>query len=573
MRNFCLLTTILLILPLIVSSSSVEAQLNTEGHSSDRYGENDYIGISRRGRSMKLYGGNTADSSYSYDVWSMPGGSTTRIVGGQQAPSGRYPYFVHLEIITNAGRFQCGGTLIYEDIVVTAAHCLVDRSNEGQTITGIEAWVGLEDITRKDLAIFRTALNAVPNTGYDGFLNNDDIMVLKLNAPVTTVTPVLLNFAPEAPAVGTPVKIFGMGSLQEGGQFSNTLQDATVGVIDFNTCNSPNSYNGTIVDAVMICAGVATGSPDSCLGDSGSALIVETIPGNPAGDVQVGITSFGNGCARPGFPGGYTRISAYQQFLVSNVCALANSPPDGCTVTPIPTVPPPTPFPVVQPTPFPVVQPTPFPVAQPVQPAPFVQPTPFPVTQPTPFVQPTPFIQPTPFPVAPTGSCGNVDGSGFNPTHCSCVGNCGYTHGKGGKGGKGKGGKGGKGDDYFYYYNNFGKGKGGSNNYYGGNNNYYGGKGKGGKRGTGGHQIQFFNQAGKGGGKGGKRGGGGKGGGKRSGVRSFQIDTLDEGVIEGEGKNNDNDTEELVNQFMESQHQQQPRDVQREDDEGDVRRL
>jgi Trypsin len=147
---------------------------------------------------------------------------------------------------------------------------------------------------------------------------------------------------------------------------------------------------------------------DACNGDSGSPLI---IPGaTAAGDIQVGISSFGQGCGEADFPGVYTRISAYETFILDQLCNQSGNPPIECdgNTTPLPTSSPtgsPTRLPTASPTPLPTASPTPLPTASPT-PLPTASPTPLPTasTTPLPTASPTrlPTASPTPLPTAST---------------------------------------------------------------------------------------------------------------------------------------------------------------------------
>lgn len=112
---------------------------------------------------------------------------------------------------------------------------------------------------------------------------------------------------------------------------------------------------------------------DACDGDSGSPLI---IPGaDVAGDIQVGITSFGEGCGLADFPGVYTRVSTYVNFIFDALCKHSDNPPIGCDASPVPTNAPthtptrsPTRAPTRAPTSAPTSVPTPVPISQPPSP-------------------------------------------------------------------------------------------------------------------------------------------------------------------------------------------------------------
>jgi secreted trypsin-like serine protease len=92
--------------------------------------------------------------------------------------------------------------------------------------------------------------------------------------------------------------------------YPNELRHAVVPIVSRDVCNAPISYQGTIANT-QVCAGFTAGGVDSCVGDSGGPLVTN-IDGRTA---QVGIVSFGNGCAEPFFYGVYTNIGAYIDWI------------------------------------------------------------------------------------------------------------------------------------------------------------------------------------------------------------------------------------------------------------------
>jgi trypsin len=298
-------------------------------------------------------------------------GVTARIVGGTNAPAGRYPYYTFVEISTDMGIFICSASLIWEDIILTAAHCILDLEEAGRTLLGASAFVGLEDQNNRDGAQFRQIELFVPNPNYNTITLERDVAIFKLVDPVLTIQPVQIDFDPSTPADNQRVDVFGFGQTTDGGSLPNILQTVDIQVIPFADCNDANSYAGTINDAVMICAGRPQGGAvsrlncvehlschykflskddtlltlsqtfqDSCNGDSGSPLIV---PGADfRTDTVVGLVSFGSGCAQANFPGVYTRLSSVATFIFNQICAFSDNPPSNCNDVGSPTFTPPT---------------------------------------------------------------------------------------------------------------------------------------------------------------------------------------------------------------------------------------
>jgi trypsin len=113
------------------------------------------------------------------------------------------------------------------------------------------------------------------------------------------------------PADGDSVTVAGWGALSEGGStLPSALQKVSVPVVGRDACN--DSYGGEISD-VMFCAGVPEGGLDACQGDSGGP-----IRDDATGNV-VGVVSWGQGCARPDFPGVYANVGALTSFITANI--------------------------------------------------------------------------------------------------------------------------------------------------------------------------------------------------------------------------------------------------------------
>lgn len=132
--------------------------------------------------------------------------------------------------------------------------------------------------------------------------------MLTLEAPVQE-TPIELakaddpGYAPDGQAT-----ILGWGNTSEGGQQADNLQKATLPVTSDDTCKGAyGKYN----PVAMMCAGVPEGGVDTCQGDSGGPLVVA--------NKLIGVTSWGEGCARPGKPGVYARVGAYYDDIQAQI--------------------------------------------------------------------------------------------------------------------------------------------------------------------------------------------------------------------------------------------------------------
>jgi secreted trypsin-like serine protease len=224
-----------------------------------------------------------------------------QIVGGSRASIADHPYTVFL---TTADGFQfCGGTLVDDNKVITAAHCAA-----GKELGDIMVVAGRED--KESGAGMTSAVRAIwVNPQFTDVRSGADVSVLTL-AERLPYAPLELARKDDAAlyAPGQPGLILGWGRTAADGQASRYLLQASVPLMTDPDCaKSYPAYK----PASMVCAGVPQGGIDSCQGDSGGPLIV-------AGKL-VGITSWGEGCAAPGKPGVYTRLAAYADVLEEQV--------------------------------------------------------------------------------------------------------------------------------------------------------------------------------------------------------------------------------------------------------------
>ncbi|XP_047657794.1 trypsin-2-like [Tachysurus fulvidraco] len=216
-----------------------------------------------------------------------------KIVGGYECKPNSQPWQVSL----NVGYHFCGGSLINQNWVVSAAHCYQSR---------LEVRLGEHNIKVKEGSEqFISSAKVIRNPNYDSWNIDNDIMLIKLSQPATLnsyVQPVALPKS--CPPAGTWCTVSGWGNTMSSTADSNKLQCLEVPIISDKDCN--NSYPGMITDS-MFCAGYLEGGKDSCQGDSGGPVVCN-------GELQ-GVVSWGYGCAEKNRPGVYCKVCIFTSWI------------------------------------------------------------------------------------------------------------------------------------------------------------------------------------------------------------------------------------------------------------------
>ncbi|XP_065357948.1 serine proteinase stubble [Calliphora vicina] len=240
-----------------------------------------------------------------------------RIVGGTNASPHEFPW---ITVLFKSGKQFCGGSLITNNHILTAAHCVARMTS--WDVAALTAHLGDYNI-RTDFEvkhITRRIKRLVRHKGFDFSTLHNDVAILTLNEPVQYTKEIQPICLPTSTAqqtrsysghIGT---VAGWGSLRENGPQPSILQKVQIPIWTNTECAQKygRAAPAGIIDS-MICAGQA--AKDSCSGDSGGPLIV-----NEGGRyIQVGIVSWGIGCGKGQYPGVYTRVTSLLPWIYKNI--------------------------------------------------------------------------------------------------------------------------------------------------------------------------------------------------------------------------------------------------------------
>ncbi|XP_050991486.1 ST14 transmembrane serine protease matriptase a [Labeo rohita] len=234
----------------------------------------------------------------------------SRIVGGQEADVGEFPWQVSLHIKNNA--HVCGASIISERWLVTAAHCVQDDGRIRYSQPGTwEAFLGLHTQKDKQRATRRQLKQIISHPSFNAYTFDNDIALMELDSPVTyseTIRPICLPTSKTVFPAGETVSISGWGATREGGTGATVLQKANVRIINSTVCDQ--LMNGQITSR-MTCAGIEKGGVDACQGDSGGPM---SYIGTDR-TYLAGVVSWGDGCARRYKPGVYTNVPKFRGWI------------------------------------------------------------------------------------------------------------------------------------------------------------------------------------------------------------------------------------------------------------------
>jgi len=238
----------------------------------------------------------------------------TRIVGGRPADPDEWPWLAALVHKSGRGSGQyCGATLISDTHVLTAAHCLAPFKKEDILVKLGEYDFEQEGETGDQTF---TVLSMKNHENYNDVTYEHDIAIMKLDRPATlskSVWPICLP-PPTEQFTNRRAFVIGWGTIYFGGPVSSTLQEVNVRVWENSQCAKNYATLDRKVLGTMLCAGET--NRDSCQGDSGGPLNCMS-PTTRKWEL-CGVVSWGAKCAEPDFPGVYTRVTEYLNWINVN---------------------------------------------------------------------------------------------------------------------------------------------------------------------------------------------------------------------------------------------------------------
>ncbi|KAM4702632.1 trypsin-3-like [Rhinophrynus dorsalis] len=222
-----------------------------------------------------------------------------KIIGGYECARHSQPWQVYF---TYNGKRWCGGSLINSMWIISAAHCY----KQPKTLI---AHLGEHDTSKEEGTEQHIQVEkAYQYFYYNEYYNDHDFMMVKLAEPAQFnqyVQPI--KFATSCPTEGTQCLVSGWGNLRTSGvQYPDVLQCLALPILSEDSCKS--SYPSQITSN-MFCAGFLEGGKDACQGDSGGPLVCD-------GEL-VGVVSWGRGCAQYGYPGVYTKVCIYADWVLN----------------------------------------------------------------------------------------------------------------------------------------------------------------------------------------------------------------------------------------------------------------
>ncbi|XP_064408588.1 transmembrane protease serine 12-like isoform X2 [Latimeria chalumnae] len=238
-----------------------------------------------------------------------------RVIGGRDSEAGIAPWQISLQLYRHKFNHFCGGAIINKYWVVTAAHCFkVVKKKLYRIVAGLHR---LSVINTK--VQIRRIKTIIVHEKFNWFFLKNDIALIQMNFPLiytSYIQPVCLATHATENRRHIFCYITGWGRSRIGGSMTDTMQIAQINIISQKSCNSSRSYDGLLTEN-MLCAGSEKGGVDACRGDSGGPFVC--YDKKEGKFFLIGTISFGQECGMENFPGVYTRVSKYKDWVESKI--------------------------------------------------------------------------------------------------------------------------------------------------------------------------------------------------------------------------------------------------------------
>ncbi|XP_026739090.1 trypsin, alkaline A-like [Trichoplusia ni] len=232
-----------------------------------------------------------------------------RIIGGSLTTIQAYPSMAALLYTPDWNNFfqSCGGTIINNRSILTAAHCV-----HGDAVGKWRARVGSSFASSGGVVHNTASIIIHPN--FNNSTRNSDIAILRVTPTFTfsnAIQPALVAGPNYNIVDWNVVWAAGWGRISPSGPQSEQLRHVQFWVVNQAACSARYGFIGMSVTANMVCTGLLDiGGRDTCAGDSGGPIYHN--------NVVVGVCSFGIQCGSAEFPGVNTRVSSFSNWVQSN---------------------------------------------------------------------------------------------------------------------------------------------------------------------------------------------------------------------------------------------------------------
>ncbi|XP_025741937.1 coagulation factor XI isoform X2 [Callorhinus ursinus] len=279
-----------------------------------------YLKLSSNGSPTKILHGRGGISGYTLRLCKMDNECTTkikpRIVGGTASVPGEWPWQITLHITSPTQRHLCGGSIIGNQWILTAAHCFDEV--ESPKILRVYSGILNQSEIKKNTSFFGVQ-EIIIHDQYEVAESGYDIALLKLETAINYTDaqrPICLPSKGDRNVIYTDCWVTGWGYQKLRGKIQNTLQKANIPLVTTEECQI--RYRRHKISSKMICAGYKEGGKDACKGDSGGPLSCKH---NEVWHL-VGITSWGEGCGQRERPGVYTNVVKYVDWILEKTQAV-----------------------------------------------------------------------------------------------------------------------------------------------------------------------------------------------------------------------------------------------------------